>query len=117
MNILIIFHHVVSYSFYAIQLQGEGEVGRRKELADFGLPWKQLGKTCSDFLSITGKNSPAKMSDPVCPKAADLALGQAYLMKGQWHQGEGCTKGRFYWALLTLVQTWAELSNLPRAQL
>lgn len=66
MNILIIFHHVVSYSFYAIQFQGEGEVGRRKELADFGLPWKLLGKTCSDSLSMRGKNSPEKRCLTLC---------------------------------------------------
>lgn len=115
MNILIIFHHVVSYSFCASQFQGEGEVGRRKEPADFGLPWKLLGITCLDSLSIWGKNNPEeKGSDPVCLEAAELALGQAHSMKGQWHQGEGHTKGGFYWVLWTLVQTWAEISNLPQ---
>lgn len=66
MNILIIFLRVASYSFCAIQFQGEGEVGRRKEAADFGLPWKLLGITCLDSLSIGGKNSPEKRGLTLC---------------------------------------------------
>lgn len=46
----------------------------------------------------------------MCPETAESALEQ-------WQQGEGCTRGVFYWVFWTLVQTWAVFSNLPRAQL
>lgn len=77
-----------------------------------------VGNNFLRFSQYRGKEqSGQKGSDPACPEAVELALSQAHLMKGQWHQGEGCTRDGFYLALWTLVQTWAELSNLPRAQL